>query len=326
MRNFYLKIINALSGKHLNDNRDLKPIEQTIKLENTFNIPMIKKIKVESIFNYDNDWITINQNSDYKKEIFKCIHYSNLEAYFYNLYRIIIKHDFEDLNIKTPSLKELKNIFCEIGSKILKDKFSVNICNIDRELSINWKIHHANYSNVELEYYKMTILNYINYNTYLHSIIGLSENSNPYKDKNSLKFLQEVALISFTIAYNRINDEIENINYFGCEKIPYNNTDILNIYLTPNGMVNKLEILKLENSDIISKYYSFIKTLGFDKINDMDLKKNNDAKILIGNNKTLYKFVKWPLSLNDNAFINEIHNRPHISSVLVTSQTSYIRI
>ena len=285
-------------------------------------IPEISKTYRDGLYYYDKDWLVLDNPEEYINEVMKCIAYCKPDMYFNHLYRFIIRYDFEEISNSIPNKGRLEELYIEAALKILKERCFIMLSEDETNYSLEWRIPHINYSKY-IEGYKDTILNYVNYKLELYPIIGLKETDNAYLHTKSAMFVQHVMFASFLIAFNRIRDEKDSSSYLGAEIVPLGNRNVLNIYLTPSGMINLLSIQKLNKDEMLANFNSFIHEIGLNRINDKDrLTALNTAVILEKEGKTYYHF-KPPLYDYANNFIMEKLQRPHISSIKIETQASY---
>lgn len=286
-------------------------------------IPEIPKLFRSGVYVYDYNWIDmIDTSNEYKIQIKKCIEFCQPDMYFNYLYRFIIRYDFNEHGIAFPDKNQVNKSYLEAALKILKERCSVILSEEETEYSFEWKTPHRNYSK-EMESYKTTVFNYINYHPDIYPIIGINKNENPYLSNGSAFFFQNVMFVSFLIAYNRIQSEIDNNEFFGLEIVPYSDRDILNIYLTPNGMYNLDFIYSWDKNQLILYFNTFIKKLGFNRITEQDQLSKFGTSILFEKDGKSFYHSKFPSYDYSNTFITKKLDRPHLSSIILESQASY---
>lgn len=190
---------------------------------------------------------------------------------------------------------------------------------------LNWTSPHQSYSN-HLDGYIKTILYYIIDNSELHPIIDLKDSDNPNQHDNTNIFIQNVMFASFLIAYNRIRSDAKSIDFFGAEIIPFVNKEILNIYLTPFGMNNFLELQSWDKDLMLSNFNSFVKKVGFNRIYDKERLSELNTLVLLEKDNKFYYYAKPIYYDYATEFIMEKLRRPHITSIKFEMQASYEQV
>lgn len=286
----------------------------------------IKKQKNENNFIFDEDAIKLDLEPRYKKLLINQIKLLRIESYFNYIIRLIFQEDYLKKNLQIEKVT-LLSLYYETANKILKDNASIILdssINSYEEIytSFNWEEHHLYYGK-QLGLIVNTVLDIINHDKEIKQIIGLNENENPYNSQKARQFVQNLIVIGYSQATQRIEDEINNENYFGIEIIKNKNDEELIIYLTPKGMLEAPQFFsKIEKENRIDEFNKMLNKIGIQRIENNELKKQYETStILVFNNKMYYHYKQFNLSYND--FFNKRINRPHFNSILLETQANY---
>lgn len=289
----------------------------------------IKQEQIENIFVYSDDWLDLECSLEYKNALKECISYIRPEMFFLYLYRLIILYDFEKKSKAIPNNKELLSLFEEASKKILKESCYFLIDKYDNPneeliLSFAWENYHINYSK-QVDALRDSTLHFINYSKRIQEAIEVDENENPYNSQASLRFFQNIMFMGVRMAHTRITNELNNKSFLGCEIIKSYDYSELIIYLTPEGMRNLTDVLKMTVEERLGIFNSFLNDNKIKKIDSEALKKTFDTSILLEYENNIYKhYLQYSDYLND--FMSERINRKHLSSIWAESQANYKQV
>ena len=289
----------------------------------------IKQEQVENIFVYSDDWLDLECNLEYKNALKECISYIRPEMYFLYLYRLIILYDFEKKSKEIPNNKELLSLFEEASKKILKESCYFLIDKYENPndeliLSFAWENYHINYSK-QVDALRDSTLHFINYSKRIQEAIEIDENENPYTSQASLMFFQNIMFMGVRMAHTRIINELNNKSFLGCEIIKSYDYLELIIYLTPEGIRNLTELLKMTVEERLEIFNGFLNNNKIKKIDSETLRKTFNTSILLEYENNIYKhYLQHTDYLND--FMSERINRKHLSSIWAESQANYKQV
>lgn len=290
----------------------------------------IEKVKKETYFLIEGKGIKLDLDEEYKFQIFKQIKLLRIESYFNYIIRLIFQEDYLKKNLTVDKAK-LLNLYYETSTKILKDNASIILDNSinpydDYQTSFYWEEHHLYYGK-QLGLIIKTILDIINFDREIKLLLNISENENPYNSSKAHQFIQNLIIIAYSQATQRIENEINNENYLGIEILKNNNNEEeLIVYLTPIGMMSVPEYFtNIDNEDKIPKFIKLLNQIGIQKIENEEIKQKYDSSIILAFDNKLYVHYKQ-YNLSYNSFFNKRINRPHINSIILETQANYRKI
>lgn len=221
------------------------------------------------------------------------------------------------------------SLFEEASKKILKescyflmDKYENP--NEELILSYAWENYHINYSK-QVDILRDSTLHFINYSKRIQEAIEIDENENSYASQTSLRFFQNIMFMGVRMAHTRIINELNNKSFLGCEIIKSYDYSELIIYLTPEGMRNLTEVLKMTVEERFEIFNFFLNNNKIKKIDSETLRKTFNTSILLEYENNIYKhYLQYSDYLND--FMSQRINRKHLSSIWVESQANYKQI
>jgi len=291
----------------------------------------IKKKKINQNYIFEGNWINLDLSKEYKEILFKYIPIYRIESFFYNLFSYILKKNyskdffrinrdglFYDFQMATEKIlyDEASIIFDE---SFLKDEnFIVNF-----EWDNRFKLYSKHF-----KYIVDDILSLINYDTEnnIKKFIGVDKDENPYLSTNAHMFAQQLAIIGYSIATNRIIDNLDNDNYFGLELMNYNDKTDLIIHLTPLGMLECIELFDdLNQEQRRIEFENQIHKIGLKMIDSLELKATLQTSALITLNDNIFKHYKTD-EVSASESLSGRTNNHFIKSVVVETQTNFTKI
>lgn len=291
----------------------------------------IRKKKINQIHTFEDDWINLDLSKEYKEILFHYIPIYRVESYFYNLFSYILKNDYSK-DIFRTNREGLLYKFQTTCEKILYEEANIIF---DEELLKNdlflvnfeWDDRFKLYSK-HFKYIVDDILSLINYDTEnkIKKAIGVDINENPYNSANAQMFAQHFAILGYSIATNRIIDNLDNDNYFGLELMNYNDKTDLIIHTTPLGMFEMSQIFdNITPEQRVSVFENYIKEIGLQIIDSPNLFKTLETPILIYLDNKIFKHYKNN-ELSASISLRGRTNNHYIKSVVAESQANFMKI
>lgn len=311
------KSLNQLRKQELDFNPKSKTNNDDLESNDFVNI--IDFVKLNTIYEYNCNWIDLDRLLVYKVALESCFNYIRPDMYFNYLFRVIVKYDFQDKNKPIPENDILLKLYKEISSKFLRDNCNIFLSE-KSELSFSWEIYHNNYSK-EIEHFRDCTLDFINYNDNVKKAIGIEENENPYFSIKSSKFFDDIIIMGLRLAYTRILNEIDNKEFFGAEIV----LNELKLYVTPIGFKNLSKIHKLNPNERNEIFFDYLSKSQINKLDSEDLKLIYQSPLILEyKNRLFYHYKMEGDFMND--FMSKRINKTLFASLWIESQINFKEI
>jgi len=311
--------------------REQNAMLQNINVQSNLKTEFIKKTKSNQYTTFEGDWINFRLSEEYKEILYKYIPIYRVESFFYNLFSYILKKDYSQ-DFFRNTRDGLLYIFQLTSEKILYDEASIVFDESfikDEQFRVNfeWDDRIQLYSN-HFQYIIDDILSLINSDkeNNIKKIIGVNNGENPYFSPNAHMFAQQLVSVAYSIATNRIIDNIDNENYFGLEIMNYNNKTDLIIFLTPLGMFEYSQLYQNSNPEQRKiEFVNQINKIGLQMIDSEELRTNLETSALITFQNNIYKHYRT-FEMSASEYLSRRTNKHYIKSVFVETQANFTKI
>jgi len=304
---------------------------QNININLDLKTHFVTKKQTNGAFLLENDWINIDKSVEYKKILYKYTPVYRIESFFCNLFSYILKKDYSS-DFFRKYREGLLFRFQMVSEKILFDEASILfnesfIKENNFDIKFEWDERYQLYGK-HFKYIIDDILSLVNYDkeNKIKKFIEIDENENPFFSQNANFFVQQLAIIGYSLATNRILDNFDNDNYFGLEIMDYNENSDLIIHLTPLGMMECLDrFTKLNPEQRKVEFEKQLNKIGVQIIDNKGLKSLLQTSVILAFNNDVFKHYKTN-EISASQSLSGRTNREHISSVVVETQSNYIKL
>ncbi len=270
-----------------------------------FSHQVVNKDSNDNHFAISNDWLNFEMTAEEKNFAFKLLKKVRPDSFFYYFFGLIYLQNYKS-SVLPLILKSILTDFQEGLVKLLKENVMILVdsrVSPDREFvpKFQWKRQFDNFGK-DLQFFIDAAKDVINYNPDRYFIFGVQPGGNPYSSPNVNLFVQNLMLISASLAFQRLHDEIDNEEYFGIEIFHVDNEEELILYLTPHGLVERLSGTSVlskpkENFDEI---ITLLNDIGIQKINVPVLNTNYKANsFIVFNNKLYYQYLEHDENISE---------------------------
>lgn len=290
---------------------------------------LINKELINGVYYLKNNWVNLNISQSLEIELIKSLYFFRPETYFNYLFAFVYHYEYGEKGKTIIDKNVVFEIFLEASKKILKEECAVispikeGTCN-QVDLSFFRRDRFINFIS-EIKFYKSTVLDYVNDTPATQISLGIEPDENPYHSEKSIQFFQNMMFIGYSIAVQRIRDELYNESYFGVEIIDFKKQTDLLIYLTPEGMIKGKKLYEMSKEEKIKIYNDFLSRKNIKRIESKYLQKELFSPIILNfENNLFYHYQQSEPYSND--FISKKINKQHISSLFTESQANYLML